>query len=144
MLSKLKNAVRDILTSDSSPFEIGYGFGIGFFIGFIPVYGFQTIVSVLAAALIKRANRVALILATQLFLPFVIPFVVAANFFTGSLILYGKVAVFRIQDISDVFIYFLPIFVGSLPNGLLAGFISGYIVYRVISSNRKKNEKRKK
>ncbi|MDD3803787.1 MAG: DUF2062 domain-containing protein [bacterium] len=144
MLSKIKSAVNDIVSSDSSPFEISFGFGVGIFIGFLPFYGFQTILSVLAAALIKKTNKLALIFATQLFLPFVIPFVVAANYFTGSLLLYGKVAFFRIQDISEVFVFFLPILLGSIPNGLLFGFVFGLVIFKAISARRKINERETK
>ncbi|MGE3062453.1 MAG: DUF2062 domain-containing protein [bacterium] len=139
MLEKLKSAVKDIISSDSSPGEIGFGFGIGIFIGFLPFYGFQTIISVLAAALIKRANKMALIFATQLFLPFVIPFVVAANFFTGSLIMYQRIAVFKITDISEVFVYFLPVLAGSIPNGILFGFLLGFILKNIITAKRRQD-----
>jgi len=144
MLKRFKGAVKDILTSDSSPMEIASGFGIGIFIGFLPFYGFQTIISVAAAALIKRVNKLSLIFATQLFLPFVIPFVVALNFFTGSLLMHGKVSIFKIQDISDVFTYFLPILIGSIPNGILSGFVFGFILYKTIILIRRRNSNEEK
>ncbi|PIP13454.1 MAG: hypothetical protein COX48_04135 [bacterium (Candidatus Stahlbacteria) CG23_combo_of_CG06-09_8_20_14_all_34_7] len=138
MFKRFKRTVKNIIISDFSSLEISAGFGIGIFIGFLPFYGFQTVLSVLAAILIKKVNKIALIFATQLFLPFVIPVVLALNFLTGSLILYHKVAIFRITNMSDVLFYFKPILLGSIPNGLLFGFISVFVLYRIINFIRRK------
>lgn len=144
MFKRFKRAIKDIIISESSPFEISAGFGIGIFIGFLPFYGFQTILSILAAVLIKRVNKLSLIFATQLFLPFVIPFVVALNFLTGSLILNRKILIFHIKDISDILVYFKPILLGSIPNGLLFGLISTAVLYKIINFIRRKNNEGEK
>ncbi|HAV92085.1 TPA: hypothetical protein DCW38_02765 [candidate division WOR-3 bacterium] len=139
MFKQFKRTIKDIVISESSPLEISAGFGIGIFIGFLPFYGFQTILSILAAVIIKRVNKLSLIFATQLFLPFVIPFVVALNFLTGSLILYRRVSIFHIEDISDVLVYFKPILLGSIPNGLLVGLISTAVLNKIINFIRRRN-----
>lgn len=144
MLSKLKSDIRSIVYSNTSLFDIAFGFGIGVFIGFLPLYGFQTLLSLLAAFLVKRANKISLIVATQLFLPPIIPIVVGINFVIGSYILSGNISIMKIRELSDILLYIKPIFIGSLIAGSFFGIISGYSVYLIMKLIRNKNGQSRK
>ncbi len=137
MRKKLKILFKNIITSNSSNFEIAYGFGIGIFVGFLPIYGFQTIISILLAIIFKKANRISLIFATQLFLPPIIPIVIAMDYFIGALILYRKIEIIKIEQLKDILIYVKPIFLGSVIVAPIMGIISGTIFYYILKKIKK-------
>lgn len=129
---RLTSAFKEMLKGNSSPRGIAWGFGIGVYIGFLPFYGLQTILSVIAAYIIPKVNKAALILATQLFLPPVIPFVIAVNYIAGSFLLHGKVSFIKVNSVSDALFYFTPVLTGSLLCGAAAGALSGIAVYLLL------------
>ncbi|MEJ5307959.1 MAG: DUF2062 domain-containing protein [candidate division WOR-3 bacterium] len=141
MLRKIKNEIRNLIYSNLSADEIANGFAIGVFIGFLPLYGFQTLLSLLAAFLFKNVNKLALIIATQLFLPPVIPVVIFLNYLIGSLILYRKIFFLKVASLEDIITYIKPIFLGSIFVGLFFAFLSKYILKFLIVNLRRKNEK---
>jgi len=129
---------KEILNENRDPFKIAFGFGVGVFIGFLPFYGFQTILSIVAAYLIPKVNKASLILATQLFLPPVIPLVISINYLVGSLMIHGRISFVSISDVSDAMFYFVPVLLGSLPCGILAGAISYLIIYKILKKSEMK------
>jgi len=56
-----------LIYSNLSADQIANGFAIGVFIGFLPLYGFQTILSIVAAFIFKKVNKISLITATHFF-----------------------------------------------------------------------------
>ncbi len=139
MLHNFKNSIKNLIYSNISAEEISNGFAVGVFIGFLPLYGFQTLLSLLATIIFKNVNKFSLIMATQLFLPPVIPIVVFINYFVGSLILYRKISFLKILSISDVFYYLKPILVGSFFVGFIFAILSKYILKFLIIKFRRKN-----
>jgi len=135
---KLSLKLKEILNENKDPFKIAFGFGVGVFIGFLPFYGFQTILSIIAAYLIPKVNKASLILATQLFLPPVIPFVISINYIAGSLLLHGRISFAAISDVSDAMLYFIPVLVGSIPCGIIAGVLSYFLIYGILKKTKKK------
>lgn len=139
MFKKLKNEIKNLIYSNLSTDEISNGFAIGIFIGFLPLYGFQTLLSLFASLIFKKVNKLALILATQLFLPPLIPVVVFLNYLIGSLILYKKISFLKVSSLEDILTYIKPIFLGSLFVGLFFAFLSKYILKFIITKLRRNN-----
>lgn len=137
MRDRIASAFREMLNGNSSPRGVAFGFGVGVYIGFLPFYGLQTILSIIAAYIIPKVNKASLILATQLFLPPVIPFVIAANYVVGSFLMHGNVSFVKITSVSDALFYFLPVLTGSLVCGAAAGAVSGAAVYLIMKKTKK-------
>lgn len=138
MLNKIKQHFREILRSNSDASGIALGFGIGFFIGFLPIYGFQTIAAILAAYVIRRANKVSVIFGSQLFIPPVMAVALAIDYAAGSLVLFGDFTFHRITDFAEILLYIKPIAIGSLIAGPIAGILAGFIFYFILKIIRKR------
>lgn len=70
---RIREKIRHLLTLDVSPHSIAMGSAIGIFFGFIPVFGFKTLLSYFSSILL-RVNTAAAILTVTLhdvLLPFV-------------------------------------------------------------------------
>ncbi|MFO8061554.1 MAG: DUF2062 domain-containing protein [bacterium] len=138
MKKKIKFLFRKILLSNSSDFEVTLGFGLGIMVGFIPLYGFHTIICILLAIIIPKANRLSLILASQIFIPPVMAVALGIDYFAGSLILYRNISFMRITKVDDLLYYIKPIFAGSIIAAPLMGLLSSIVFYYVFKKIRKR------
>uniref|UniRef100_A0A7C3J5R1 DUF2062 domain-containing protein n=1 Tax=candidate division WOR-3 bacterium TaxID=2052148 RepID=A0A7C3J5R1_UNCW3 len=141
MFQKFKNELKNLIYSNLSADQIANGFAIGVFIGFLPLYGFQTILSIVAAFIFKKVNKISLITATQLFLPPVIPIVVFLNYLAGSFILYRKISFLKITSLEDILTYIKPILLGSLFVGFFFAILSKYLIKFLVIKLRRKDAK---
>ncbi|HAF07432.1 MAG: Uncharacterized protein XD76_0374 [candidate division TA06 bacterium 32_111] len=141
MFRKFNNELKNLIYSNLSADQIANGFAVGVFIGFLPLYGFQTVLSIVAALIFKNVNRISLVTATQLFLPPVIPIVVFLNYLVGSLILYRKILFLKLTSFEDIIIYIKPIFIGSLFVGFFFAILSKYIIKFIVIKLRRKDDK---
>ncbi|HEY5893457.1 MAG TPA: DUF2062 domain-containing protein [Chthoniobacterales bacterium] len=62
---QIRDKVRHLLTLDATPHSIAMGAAIGIFFGFMPVFGFKTLLSYFSSLLL-RVNTAAAILAVTL------------------------------------------------------------------------------
>ncbi len=137
MLKKLKASLKNILKSHLSNLDIALGFGLGIFVGFIPIYGFQTILILLLTLFIPKCNRIVAFASSQLFIPPFIPFTVGLDYIIGSLLLTGKINFMKIAQFEDILIYVKPIFIGSIIVAPIMGVLFTFIVYFILKKIRK-------
>ncbi|MDD5060180.1 MAG: DUF2062 domain-containing protein, partial [Candidatus Omnitrophica bacterium] len=71
----LKEKILKLLKFNNTPQEIALGVGIGAFIAIMPVYGLHTVLVIIAALLIPRVNKIALLIGTNVSLPPTVPFI---------------------------------------------------------------------
>lgn len=138
MLKRIKEHFRELIQSNSDSPGLALGFGIGFFIGFLPIYGFQTIAAILAAYIVRKANKLAVIFASQIFIPPIMAVALTIDYAAGSLVLYGDFTFHRIKDFAEILLYVKPIIIGSLIAGPLAGVLAGFIFYFILKMVRKR------
>ena len=62
-------ALVSVLKAHNAPHQIALGVAMGCFIAILPLYGFHTILCVIAALLIPKANKLAILLGTNVSLP---------------------------------------------------------------------------
>ena len=160
IMSKQFNAFKKILKTNATPKRIALGVAIAIFWNFLPVIGFGSVLTFIAAKLFRASEIVAVTfhLGTGL----LIPIFYAMNYITGRLILGGReldfltpvLAIFTslgellshwfsssaVQMIVSITYDFL---VGSLLNAILA-FLIVYIVSRVLISKFHDRKYRKK
>jgi len=89
MSAKLKELLLRLIKSHHTPREIAFGVAVGVFISILPLYGLHTILVIAAACLIRRTNKIAILIGTNFSLPPTLPFITWAGYETGRLVLGG-------------------------------------------------------
>ena len=130
MKFKFKKILDKLIREHNSPHEIALGAGIGAFISVLPVYGLHTVLVILAAIIVRPANKIAIFLGTNLSLPFTLPFITWAAYELGRLILKGNLSplsweFFKHLTLQKIISLYGPLFLGSL----ILGVICAIVVY---------------
>ena len=134
---KFKKVVVRLLRLNNSPQEIALGIAIGVFIGILPVYGLHTVLAVIAAILVRPANKIAIFLGTSISLPPTVPPITWAGYEIGRLILKGKFeplswSVFKNITFQKIYGYYQPLFLGSVILGIICAAIFYLLTFFII------------
>jgi uncharacterized protein (TIGR03546 family) len=144
-----KMAVR-LLRMNNSPREIALGVAIGVFIGILPVYGLHTVLVIIAAIIIRSANKIAIFLGTSISLPPTIPPITWAGYEIGRHILNGEFeplswSVFKNITLEKAYTLYRPLFLGSVILGVFCALFFYLIAFFITKKlNLKKGRLRKK
>jgi hypothetical protein len=84
---KIKKLFYDLVHEHTNPEDIALGVAMGVFIGTMPLYVFHFIIMVISALIVRRANKVAIFIGTNISLPPTVPFITWAGYNIGRLIL---------------------------------------------------------
>jgi len=128
---KFKEILDKLVRQHNSPHEIALGAGIGAFISVLPVYGLHTVLVILAAFIVRPANKIAIFLGTNLSLPITLPFITWAAYEIGRFILKGNLPpldweFFKHLTFEKIVNLYGPLFLGSLILGVIcAGVVYG-------------------
>ncbi|MBU4252579.1 MAG: DUF2062 domain-containing protein [Candidatus Omnitrophica bacterium] len=144
MKFKFKKILVKLLRQNNSPQEIALGAGIGAFISVLPVYGLHTVLVVLAAIIVRPANKIAIFLGTNLSLPPTIPFITWAAYEIGRYILKKGLpplgwGFFKNLTFQKITSFYQPLFLGSL----ILGVVCAIVVYGLTFFVVKKIKERK-
>jgi len=142
---RLKNIFFRLILQNSTPAGIALGAAIGAFIGILPVYGLHTVLVVIAAIIVRPANKVAILLGTNISLPPTVPFITWAGYEIGRLILWGRFEPLHWSDFKHITFHnvisrYEPLFLGSV----ILGVICAVVVYCLIFLVVKRIKERKK
>jgi len=142
--SKFKKVVVVLLRQHSTPNGIALGLAVGAFIAILPLYGLHTVLVIIAALIVRPANKVAILLGTNISLPPTVPFITWAGYEIGRLILWGKFdpltgADFKNISFQRIASHYQPLFLGSVVLGLICATVVYLIAYFIVRSieNRK-------
>ena len=137
------------LKEHHDPHGLALGVAIGSFIGILPVYGLHTVLCVVALFLIPRANKLAIILGTNVSLPPTVATITWTAYDIGRILLVNKhypplsweyLKGFSISKVSE---FYHPLFVGSVVLGLLVAGVL-YLITRVAADQFRKRHAHKK
>ena len=137
------------LKEHSNPHEIALGVAIGSFIGILPLYGLHTILCLIALFLIPKANKLAILLGTNVSLPPTVVTITWTAYDIGRILLANKhypplsweyLRGFKISKGSE---FYYPLFIGSLVLGLLVA-VSLYLITWAIADHLRKKHAIKK
>ena len=123
MPSTFKEKIKQLIRSNNTPPEIALGVAIGVFICVLPLYGLHTVLFIVFAVLVPRANKAAMFVGTNFSLPWTLPFITWAGYDVGRWVLprnYPPLdfAYFRHFDFKHFGNFYFPLFVGSFILGL--------------------------
>lgn len=130
----ISNFIKDHFTeSKESNFKIAASIGLGLFFGISPLWGYQMITAVAVAHLIK-VNKVLTLVASNISIPPMIPFILYGSFAFGSLIWGEPISVIpadlTMEAISGSLKQYLT---GSIAFAITAGITGMLITYLFLS-----------
>ena len=145
-MKKIKEKILALLKQNTAPSEIALGVAIGCFIAILPLYGFHTLLCVLFALLIPHANKIAILIGTNVSLPPTLPFITWAGYTIGRSLLGDKYPamnwqMFRNFTRHNIFDFYYPLFAGSVILGLGCALILYFVTF-FFCRYRQRNKKR--
>jgi hypothetical protein len=143
---KFREILVKLIRQHNSPSEIALGAGIGAFISVLPVYGLHTVLVVLAAIIVRPANKIAIFLGTNLSLPFTLPFITWAGYDLGRFMLRGNLPplgwdFFKHLTFQKIASYYGPLFLGSLVLGVICAAVVYGLTFLVVRKIKEKNSR---
>ena len=117
---------------DDPPWRTALGLALGVFISFTPFWGFQTLLALLVATVL-RLNHGVTVLGTWLNLPWFAPFAYAGAVRLGALLL---------PDLSGLAGWSAWLLVGSTAIGLAAGLLTWVVTFGVMRARRRRQGRR--
>ena len=148
MKLKFRKIIVRLLRYNNTPPEIALGVAIGVFIGILPVYGLHTILVIIAALLIRPANKIAIFAGTNISLPPMLWGIIWASYEIGRFILKGRFdpltwEYFRHLTLKNIANRYEPLFLGSLVLGLFAAIVFYFLTYFIVKGihDRRKDAK---
>ena len=145
MRRKVKRAILRLLVMNNTPHDIALGTSIGVFIAILPLYGFHTLLVLIAALLVRRANKIAILVGTNISLPPTLPFITWAGYEIGRFILGNKLPPLRWEDFKGItfqkiLVFYPPLFLGSLILGFTCAVIFYLVTFFIIKNINKRRE----
>jgi uncharacterized protein (DUF2062 family) len=127
-----------ILNSSDSNLKLTFSIAFGIFMGIVPVWGYQMLIALFLAWLLKL-NKVIVIAAANISLPPMIPFILYFSYITGVYVT-GSSLRLNFSEISFQIIKqnLLCYIVGSVVFAMLMAFVMGTISYVLLWVFRKK------
>ena len=141
---KIIAAVVNELKAHNDPREIALGMAIGTFIAILPLYGLHTLLCVGAALLIPRANKISILLGTNISLPPSIALITWTAYDIGRYLLPSRqypplsweyIRHFSMARISE---FYHPLFIGSVVLGLACAAVVYLLTWAIAGYFRKK------
>jgi len=140
---QIKEFLKNFIHLNHTPREIALGIAIGVFIGILPLYGLHAILALIIALVVRPANKIAILLGTNISLPPMVPFITWAGYNMGRLMLskdYPDLSwtMFRNFSYKDIFALYYPLFLGSLLLGFACAVIFYFLTYQIVLHRHKK------
>lgn len=123
-----------------TPEEVAKGLALGIFIGMTPTFGFQMVIALFFAWLLKE-NKLAALLGVWVTNPITAPIIYATQYETGRIILGMDRLSFPTELTLETFMnvgleIIIPLCLGSLIHAIILGFLTYALTLRFIPSLR--------
>ncbi|PKQ65064.1 hypothetical protein BZG02_04325 [Labilibaculum filiforme] len=139
-LDKVKNTiVSEVTCVDTSNVTIALSLSLGVFLAFSPAWGFQTVLAISLALLLKLNKVLALITVNISSIPPLIPLIIIAGYQTGALVLHGEFQneVPDLMNLRNLGENYLQFALGSFVFALMIGVIFYLVIYLILGKYRK-------
>ncbi len=123
------------------PWRMSLAVGLGLFLGIAPMWGVQTIATAVAAHWL-RLNKAIAVLASNISIPPVLPFILYAALALGHWLFTGQMIDFKAREMTKAVVldYLSYWFVGSLLLATIVGALGVAATYTLARMTRKKSE----
>ena len=140
-VKRMRGRFEALKAEHSSAARLGVAVGVGVFCGLSPLIGFQFLLA-LGLAWLLRLNKLAVMLGLQISAPPITPLVVLAEIQLGELLLHRRllplslahIKAMRGRELLQTFL--LDLTAGGLTSGLIVGAAIGAITARLIQRRR--------
>ena len=144
-----KHHLKRLFRLSGTPYAVAMGCAVGAFASFTPLIGFHVAISI-ALAWVLRANLIAAGIGTIVGNPLTFPFIWAATFKVGQLMLPGPdqqvpptlESTLEHEALPRIWPLLKPMLLGAIPFGLMAGCITYLFVYRMATMVRSARQAR--
>jgi uncharacterized protein len=148
-MSAVKEKLLHLLKENNTPQGIALGAALGVFISTLPVYGLHTALVVIAAVIVPRANKLAILLGTNFSIPPTLPFITWGGYEVGRRVLnrdYAplNLAYFQHFTFKKLGEFYYPLLVGSVIMGMVFAAIAYFITLYISGKIEAKRERRDK
>ncbi|WP_321320927.1 DUF2062 domain-containing protein [Labilibaculum sp.] len=139
-LDKIKKSIlAEIACTNTSNATIALSLTLGIFFAFSPAWGFQTVLAISFALLLRLNKVLALITVNVSSIPPLIPLIFIAGYQTGALILHGEFQkdlpdLMNLKTLGENYLQFV---LGSLVFAVLIGFIFYLVISLILGRYRK-------
>ncbi len=125
---------EEIFRSDESNFKKAASVGFGVFMGIVPIWGFQLLVGI-PLAVLMRMNKVLFIAAANISIPPMIPLIIFASYYTGGFFVEEKMRFQSLAEINleSIHANFIQYATGACILAVIAGAIAAVITYMAFS-----------
>jgi glycosyltransferase involved in cell wall biosynthesis len=132
---------KQLLDPDESNFKKSASIAIGIFMGIMPVWGWQMAIA-LALAILLKLNKAITLVASNISIPPLIPFILLGSYMTGGMILNNHKAIQWDAGITLEFVKknFFQYLIGSLVFGAVMGLLAGAFTWALLSIFRRKHK----
>jgi len=132
-------ARKHLLSPDESNFKKSASVALGIFMGIAPVWGWQMAIA-LALAIILKLNKAITLVASNISIPPLIPFILFASYLTGGLVLSNHEDLNFDSGITFEFVKknFFQYIAGALVFGTVMGLLSGLVTWILLNIFRRK------
>lgn len=122
---------------DETPQKKAASVAYGIFWGIFPLWGFQLVVGLPTAALL-RLNVPIVFFAANISLPPMIPFILYASFWTGALVSGGNQGDLSLDKMGDLSVIQTNLFqytIGAIVLASVAAIVAGLVTYVLLKTN---------
>ncbi len=135
-----KNIKTFVSIRNESNIKLAFSIGFGVFMGILPIWGYQMLIA-LALAYVFRLHKPLVIIAANISIPPMIPFIIIGSLGMGGLVL-GKplfpLSLTGISGITSITNHLYQYIVGSVVLAILLGFVSCGLSYLLLLLFRRK------
>jgi len=127
---------QEAVKPDESNFSKAASIGFGFFMGILPIWGFQLLAGIPLSVYFKM-NKVLFLTAANISLPPIIPFIIFGSYKFGGLIYRNGVQLDSVKDLTleSIHYNFVQYFLGGTLLAIfagLAGFGVSYLLFKML------------
>ncbi len=137
---KIKRFFRHgFVNQKQSSLRVGLSAGFGVFMGIVPIWGYQLLVG-LTLAHIMRLNKTIVFITANISIPPMIPLILYLSFLTGGWIIENNSSMVTMDIISMEFVKhnLYQYLVGSVVFAVLAGLLITFLVWSIVAIIRRK------
>lgn len=135
-----ENIKEMLVFTDEGNFKLAASIGFGVFMGIVPIWGYQLMVAI-ALAYVFKLHKPLVIIAANISIPPMIPFIIFGSVLTGAFVLGHPLSeirfsqTFGLDSIANSLMQYL---VGSILLAIVLGVFSGSFTYLLLVLFRKK------
>lgn len=135
-----KTIKSSLVIRTETNFKLAASIGFGVFMGIVPIWGYQMIVA-LALAYVFKLHKPFVIVAANISLPPMIPFIIFGSIAMGGLVLghpFQEFSFSQITGLESITSHLYQYLVGSIVLAIILGFLSGSFTYILLLLFRRK------